>query len=83
MREALIFHSIYAFRVEGINYIYTRNPKAIYVNKYSYQCTLSTKPSEEKWRQEGEGNDKQDEEGKTGTTREVCGQQDDGEFLTL
>jgi hypothetical protein len=81
MREALPFHSIYAFRVENMNYIYTRNPKAIYMKKYNYQCMLSTKPSEEKCRQEGEGNEKQDEEGKTGTPCEVCGQQGDGKFL--
>jgi hypothetical protein len=73
MREALPFHSIYAFRVEDINYIFTCNPKAIYVKKYNCQCTISTKPSEEKWRQEGEGNEKQDEKGKTGAPCEVCG----------
>jgi len=66
MRKALPLHPIYAFRIEDINHIYTRNPKAIYVKKCSYQCTLRTKPTEVEWRQEGEGNEKQDEKGKTG-----------------
>jgi len=73
MRGALPLHPVYTFRVEDINYIHTCNPKAIYVKKYNYQCTLRTKPTEEEWHQEGEENEKQDEKEENRRLCEVCG----------
>jgi hypothetical protein len=46
MREALPLHPIYAFRVKDINYIYTLNPKEMYVKRCNYKCRLLTKPTE-------------------------------------